>query len=216
MAEPKNNNPYDQLMQEAPEELHPVLQYITDHIKLFAIGIGAILVIVGAYAGFTAYQNSQIGKAQDELGAILIIQDPAEKIEKLNGFLTNAPGDLGISVRLALAKTLMEQKDYQKAAEIWSKLKDENEEFRFVAWLGQTKCLLLADKPEAALSELSQMKSKAPHEYNLMITRQSGEAAEALGQYAEAIRNYQELAPQSPPQDRAYLEARIKTLEDKL
>jgi predicted negative regulator of RcsB-dependent stress response len=216
MAEPRNNNPYDQLLQEAPEELHPVLQFITDHIKLFAIGIGAILLIVGAYAGFSAYQDSQVEKAENELGAILIIQDPAERIEKLNDFLGKAPGETDISARLALAKACMEQKDFQKAADVWGELKNENANFRFVAWLGQTKCLLLAGKPEAALGELSKMRSEAPPTYNLMINRQAGEAAESAGQYAEAIRNYQELAPQVPPQDRAYLEARIKTLEAKL
>ncbi len=217
MAEPTNqHDPFSQLEKEVSSDLHPALQFITDHIKHIVIVLGAILLAVGAYAGYSTWQSSQVKKAENELGAILVAPDSETKIEKLRAYLQDAPERLQASARLALAETLMSEQEFEQAAEQWAALKQEKSDIRFVAWLGQTKCLLLAGQPELALKELSQLKSKAPEAYSMIIARQTGQAAEAAGQYAEAIRNYQQLASQAPPEDRAFLQARIKELEAKL
>jgi hypothetical protein len=217
MAEPtRKTDPYGQLESEVSEDLHPVLQYITDHLKHFAIGIGAVLLAVGAYAALSAYQEAQEEKAENKLGAILVNPQPEARIEQLRAYLQNAPERLETSARLALAKALMDEEQYEQAAEVWGQIKEDSGELRYVAWLGQSKCLLKAGQAEKALQELSSLKAKAPESYQTAASRQTAEAAEAAGQYAVAIRNYQKIASQAQPEDRAYLEARIKELEKKL
>lgn len=216
--EENNNTTQDilnQVHESTPDSIHPLLDYLLKNGKLIASAIVAIIIIA---AGFSTYQymgeQDQL-KAQSELGAILIKHSGAKQAEALAAFGKKAPSEMKPAVQLALAKAWMDAKDFTKAEVVWAALAKENKELAPVAKLGTAKCMMLANKPAEAVNILQDLKEKSGNTFGPTINRMLADAAEKSGNIQLAIQAYQGLLT-SNPNEKAYLEGKIKELKNKL
>ncbi len=119
------------------------------------------------------------------------------------------------AVQLALAKALMDASEYAKAESVWTDIAKDNAVMAPVAELGKAKCKMLAGDFAGAIKVLQNLKNSAGPAYASSIDRMLAEAAEKSGNIQMAVQSYQALMT-SNPNERMYLESKIKELKAKL
>jgi len=186
-----------QIESEADSTLHPLLEKILNNLKLIGLIIGGIVLIAAGISGYKLYQNHRAEQARAELGQILSVQDPGTRAEELADFATNAPSNLAAGVKLELARTLMQNKDYKQAAQEFAKLQKLDKDLLPIAVLAQAKALQLADDYAQALEVLEKYKDKIPEEYNRPLKNMLAFCAEKSQNWQKALSAYQELKSES-------------------
>ncbi|CCO22077.1 tetratricopeptide repeat protein [Maridesulfovibrio hydrothermalis] len=217
MEENKNSTQdvLDQVHESTPDSIHPLLDYLLKNGKMIAAGIAAIIVIAGVYSGMQYMNQQKQLKAQNELGVILIKYSGAKQAQELAAFEKSVPAEMKPAVQLALAKAWMDAADYVKAEAAWADIAKDNNSLTPVAELGKAKCLMLADKSAEAVTVLQTLKNKTGAAFAPSINRMLAEAAEKSGNIQMAVQAYQGLLA-SNPNERMYLEGKIKELKAKL
>ncbi len=217
MEENKNTTQdiLNQVHESTPDTLHPILDYLLKNGKMIVAGVAAIILIAGGVSGVKYMNQQKQLKAQSELGAILIKYSGAKQAEALAAFEKEAPAEMKTAVQLALAKAWMDAEDYAKAEAAWDNVKSDAKELAPVAELGKAKCALISGKSEEAVKILQTLKNSGAESYAPTINRMLGEAAEKSGNIQLAVQAYQGLMT-SNPNERMYLEGKIKELKAKL
>lgn len=205
------------LEENVPDKLHPILEFVVENLKLIGAAIAAILIAVGAYAGWEAWTEHTIETTQNELGKIVVQQRGTAKVEKLEAFLETAPEAVKPQVTLELAKARMENGDYEAAAQTWTAFQKMDEpSMETVAELGRTKSLMLAGKNQEALEALKVLKTKAPNPYARLVDIQLATAAEAAGDWPTAYASYQALLSTEDTAGAAFIQAKLDELSRKI
>ncbi len=183
--------------------------------KTFYIISGVLIVIAAGFSGIKYMNQQKQLKAQSELGAILIKYSGTKQADALAAFEKDAPAEMKPAVQLALAKALMDASEYAKAESAWADIAKDNAVMAPVAELGKAKCKMLAGDFAGAVKVLQTLKNSAGPAYASSIDRMLAEAAEKSGNIQMAVQSYQALMT-SNPNERMYLESKIKELKAKL
>lgn len=205
------------LEENVPDRLHPVLEFVVENLKLIGAVIAAILIVVGAYAGWEAWSEHKVSTTQNELGKIVVQKRGAAKVEALEAFLKDAPEAVRPQATLELAKARMESGDYEGAAQTWTAFKEMDEPgMETVAELGRTKSLMLAGKNQEALEALKALKPTASKPYARLVDIQLASAAEAAGDWPTAYASYQALLSTEDTAGAAFIQAKLDELSKKI
>lgn len=212
-----HRNILDEIEQEADQNLHPILQKILDNLKPIGIGIGALILVVGAYSGYTTYAKMQAKKLNDELGTILIQEDPAKRITSLNQFLTDHPSNMPVGVLLEVAATAMTSHHYSEAASAWARVADASDnEIAILARLGQARALSLDAKYKESLAILEAIDTTEAKNLATPVARQVAFAAEQAGEWQKALAAYEELKSAGAVTNTAFLDMKIAYIKTKM
>jgi tetratricopeptide (TPR) repeat protein len=213
----QHRNILDEIEQEADQNLHPILQKILDNLKPIGIGIGALILVVGAYSGYTTYAKVQVKKLNDELGTILIQEDPAKRITSLNQFLADHPSKMPVGTLLEVAASAMTSNNYPEAASAWSKVADASRgEIRILALLGQARALSLDEKYRESLSVLESIDTTDAKDLATPVARQVAFAAEQAQDWQKALTAYEELKSMGAVTNTAFLDMKIADIKAKM
>ncbi len=199
--------------QEMDSDLHPLLKKILDNIKAIGLGVGAIVVAVAVYSGVTTWQGSQHDKAVSELGAIMVMDDGAERTGKLKTFAKSGPAELRPAALLELAAVNMQAGEFDEAVQAWKALA-QKDGMRAVAGLGEARALILKGDFAAAVDVLSALKQGAGEEFVAPISSALAFAAEKAGQTDLAIAEYETMKSLTGGNS-AFLDYKISKLKAK-
>jgi predicted negative regulator of RcsB-dependent stress response len=206
-----------EIEEEVDETIHPFLEKILNNLKPIGLTIAAIVLGAGLYSGYDFYQQSQQEKAANELGNLLAIKDNKARAEKLEVFLTGAPDNLKIGVQLELARTYMDSKDYDKAAQVFARLAGvEDDSLKPVAILGQVKALEFSKQYAQALEILEKNKQDFPGEYNEQVTQRVAFLAEKVEDWTKALAAYEELKAGAEGGETKFFDYKIQVLKKKV
>ncbi|WP_462324114.1 tetratricopeptide repeat protein [Desulfoplanes sp.] len=212
-----HRNILNEIEQEADQDLHPLLKKILDNLKPIGMGIGAIILVVGGYSGYTTYAKMQTKKLNNELGSILIQEDPAKRITSLNQFLSEHPSAMPVGTLLEVANAAMNSKDYQEAASAWSRVAGESEgEIEILALMGQARALGLDGKYEESLTVLDTIDTTAAKDFATPLSRQIAHAAEQAQDWKKALAAYEELKTTGAVTNTAFLDMKIAEIRAKM
>ncbi len=212
-----HRNILDEIEQEADQALHPLLQKILDNLKPIGMGIGALILVVAAYSGYTTYAKMQVKKLNDELGTILIQEDPANRISSLNQFLADHPSNMPVGILLEVAATAMTSKDYSEAASAWSRVADASQaEIKILALLGQARSLSLDEKYTDALNVLESIDTSEAKDLATPVARQVAFAAEQAKDWQKALSAYEKLKSTGAVTNTAFLDMKISDIKAKM
>ena len=214
---PPEHGIIDEIEQEADHDMHPFLKKILDNMQPIAIGIGAIILVVGGYTGYTSYAKNQAVKLNNELGTILIMDDPAQQIISLKKFMANNPSSLSVGTLMELANTGMKNKNYQEAADAWAKVaaKTDND-IKTLALMGQARALSLQEKNKEALAILEGIDPLTGKNFATSLGRQIAFTAERTGDWKKALAAYEGLKTDGAVTNTAFLDMKIAAIKAKM
>jgi hypothetical protein len=207
----------EQIKKSVPDTSQRLFDFLSSNLKPIVIGCGAIVLAAAVYAGVDAWRTHSANKAADSLGLILIQKtEPKARVAALEDFLKDAPGRLRPTVLLELAGSAMLDKQFDKASTAWQELEGSSSpDMKVIAAIGHAKCLLMAEKPQDALTLLESTKKNAPEAYGLTLTRQIAVAAEQAGNTQVALTAYTELADKDTGPGKPYYEYKVNVLKAK-
>lgn len=201
--------------QEMDSDLHPFLKKILDNIKPIGLAVTGIIAVVAIYSGISTYQSSQKTQAASELGAILITDDGADRLQRLEAFAHSGHKDLRLAARLELAKTLMNEGEYSKAADIWRGIAPNvSSEIKIIAGLGEAKALMAQGEFAQAVEVLTRIKVKTGTGFAPTISSILVFAAEKADQKDLALAEYETLKAQGEGNS-DFLDYKINLLKTK-
>lgn len=207
-----------EMQAEINPEAAPLWNFVLNHAPKIAAGVVSLVVIILAIAGWQWYMEKELAEARGQLGRIISIQDPARRAASLEAFVGSAPSELKNSVRLELAATASELKNWTKAAEYFALVADDegSSPLGFAARLNQAQALMHKGDFSAASAQLQALAGNAPDTMKPALYQQIGEAAEAAGDKAAAIAAMESALAALPPNDQesaAFFRARIAQLK---
>lgn len=197
--------------QEMDTDVHPILKKILDNIKVIGLAVFAIVAAVAIYSGIDVYQEKERAKAVSELGALSAVTDPAERIQKLESFITSAPADIRHGAQLELASLYMEQNEFEKAAAVWKNMDSKNQ-FGVVAGLAEARALMLQGDYAKAVDVLVKIQKDAGSAMQPIVSGALAFAAEKSGQNDLAIAQYKTLKAANPGEGSTFLDYKIAQL----
>jgi cytochrome c-type biogenesis protein CcmH/NrfG len=171
------------------------------------------VVAVAVYSGVNVWQDTQHAKALNELGAILVMDDGAERTGKLKAFAASGPADLRPAAQLELAAVTMEAGAYDDAVAAWQSL-GQKDGMRAVAGLGEARALMHKGDHAAAVEVLKALKQDAGEEFAAPISSALAFAAEKAGQTELAIAEYETMKSLAGG-NAAFLDYKINKLKAK-
>lgn len=199
---------------EVSDDLHPLLQFIVDHIKPLAAGLVVFLLVIAGYGIWEYTQGQAMTKASNELGTILAQPAGEERIAALEQFLKSAPGELKEGVRLELASELADAGQYERAAEAWQTVgKDQGQTFQVISSIGRAQSLMQDGKSKEALQVLEDALAMAGESFYVPLNRMIANAAEESGNYARAVDALKKIAASDESRPQMYLKDKIARLE---
>lgn len=207
----------EQIKRAVPDTSQRLFDFLVTNLKPISIGCGLVILAAAAYAGVGKWRASQVAKAGDRLGVVLIdTEDAAARTKALEEFIKDAPAGLAPTAQLELAAAATLAGQYDAAAKAWAELEDSpSADMRAIAGIGHAKCLLFSGKGQEALAKLNGLKPKAPEAYAQAITRQIAVAAEAAGDAKTAAAAYAELAEKADGAAKPFYEFKTNQLKPK-
>lgn len=202
---------------EVVEDLHPLLEKITENFRFIAIAAGAIVLAVAISSAVVFYKKNQFVEAQNELGRIVTQTQGESKVQALDDFARSAPEALRKNALLELAKSAALAGDYEKAANAWNDLaKTTHGPENAVALMGKAQALARKGDYATSLDILQNLKTKAPETFRVPIARQIAAIAEVSEEYAVALNAYEELLELGQPGDEQFVQYKVNDLKAKL
>ncbi len=208
------NDILDAIEQEADQDLHPLLKAILDNLQAIGIGIGAIILVVAAYSGYTTYTRIQDDKLANALGTILVEEDPAKRMTSLKQFFNEHPSAMPVGTLLEMAHAAMLAKDYPEAAWAWSRIADVTDgAVKVMALMGQAKALSLNGNYAKALTVLDTIDTATAADFTTPVARQVAFAAEQAQDWKKALAAYEILTTKGAVTNTAFLDMKIARIK---
>lgn len=180
---------------EVAPEVSPLLRFLLDHARLIAVVIGLALAATAGFGIYSWYTSKQLDKSRIELGRIVVSPNAADRIRELEAFATRAPASMAVAINLALAKSSLETKDYDRAIRAWDAIAgDPQGSFYLVAVLGKAQALVMQDKNAEALAVLEKVAPSFKDGPRALVDRAIADVAEKMGDFDRAIAASESLA----------------------
>ncbi len=154
----------------------------------------AVLLAVAGYSYYQHVHQQARVQAENALGLIIANKTGPERLNSLEAFLKTAPSSIKDAVLLEIARTSMDQNNFERAAQAWGDVAlTAPEGMSTVAAIGQATTLAQAGNKDKAVTLLAALLPKAPQALQIPVARQLASLAEDAGKYPEAIAAYERL-----------------------
>ena len=178
----------DKMSSEMTPATSPLLEFLTNNIKLIVLVLVGCCIMAGGYGFYTWNQNKKAIAAQDELARILILEDNQDKLAKLKTFISGSPEAMRSGLTLALARTAMKVQDYSEASQAWDTLtKNPKDAIYAIAMIGKAESLSHLGKTAEALALLESMTAPSGNEVASLVNILIVSLAEQTGDYNKSI-----------------------------
>ncbi len=217
--EPKQNKQglLSTLESEMSEDIHPLLQKITDNLRVIGLVIAAVVLVVGVYSGVTIYQDHAAEKSREQFSTILSQPDGQGKLTALEAFLSQAPSSMQQGVRLEMARLAMEIEAFEPAEKVWNQAaRPGTTELQVAANLGRATSLSPAGKPGEALDILEELLDKSPDSFKALVLSEMAPTAEKAGNLERAVSVYEEIKSMTPEENHLFFNHKIDQLNNKI
>lgn len=206
-----------EMQQEISPEATPLWQYINDHApKIAAVVIGLVLII-GGYAFYRGYHESNLDDAKQELAMILSKKDSAAVLGELEAFKKSAPSELATAADLEIARFAVQQEDYEKAVKAYEAVmqKEGYSSLGIVSAMNAAGLYAKTGKFAEAVKIYEDIVGHCSEDVQAMVYFQIGEMTERLNQKDKAVKAYQDgikLFKDVNSADVIFYQSRIKEL----
>ncbi|MCL1940084.1 MAG: tetratricopeptide repeat protein [Desulfovibrionaceae bacterium] len=177
----------DSLQAEVAAEASPLMLFLVEHARKIALALVLFILAIGGYWFYASHTHKVAVEDAQRLGTILIISDPAMRLERLEAFIPSAPSSVKHEAWFALANAAGQVQDYPKAYKAWETIRGFDPALKGAASLGMANALAQQGKYADALSLLNaalpDLKGPEAINANMRIIL----LAEVLGDYARAI-----------------------------
>jgi predicted negative regulator of RcsB-dependent stress response len=191
------------LQHEADTTVHPLLQWILDHLKAIGAAMGLAVVAAAGWTAYDHYREITIQRQRDAIAQLAQAPATPETVEKLLFLAQHNP-----EVRLAALLEAVRKAESTHTTDIWAEIARHDTPIRPAARLAQAQVLLEAGRHTEAWTLLTE--EAWPEGFRALALQAKAFAAEQLGKTAEAVAAYSELHKLVPSS--AYLEAKITAL----
>lgn len=211
--ETRESNDFSNLEEKIPDSMHPAFEALIKYKKHIAMALAAV-VVLGAVIGLVRWQRANAEQqAQTTLGEILMNQQGADRVAKLEELLADAPSSVEPAILLELSEACMQTENYEKAAKYYAQLAKNGEPtISVVAGLGEAKALLLSGKAEESYSILKELADGAPESFSGTVYRQMALSAEMAGKNDAALKAWEQLL-ETPTADKEFIEYKLQQLK---
>ncbi|MCA1946320.1 MAG: hypothetical protein LDL30_13755 [Desulfovibrio sp.] len=193
---------------------HPLLVWIQSNLKLLGVVILVILLAVASMSLARWNKETARKQAAAALGTLLLTANSTAAAAELEAFIQAAPEPVRTGAMLSLAELYMATEDYAKAAEVWAGVTIKAKQpMKLTAEMGRAQALVLAGKAQEALPLVRSLEKDAPASFAKPLLRLKAQAAEAAGDYQEAIAAWAALMEQDPSQQTAFYRQVMARLE---
>ena len=177
----------DSLQSEVSAEASPLLLFLIAHARKIALFL--VLFII-AIAGYWFY-SSQASKLEQQealaLGQIMIVSDPALRLEKLEAFVPNAPGSVQRAAWFAIMEAATMLQMHDKAYTAWKKIADFGPGVKVPAAMGMASALAEQEKFREALDLLNGVALELKGQDLVNVNARISVLAEVVEDYPRAL-----------------------------
>ena len=203
---------------EVSPEAAPLWNFVTTHARKIAAGIVSLVVVISLIAVWQWYREKQFAESQSQLGRICAMQDSGKRVPALEAFLKDAPEKLKISAWLELAAAASDNADWAKAADAFARVIEKEGDTPLGANARMNRAQLLVRKGDfaEARSEFHALVGNVPTNLKPLLHQMAAEAAEAAGDKAGAIADYEAALSSLPHEEKtssAFFRTRIAALK---
>ena len=195
------------LQAEVASEASPVLRFLVRHARVIVIGLLLFIIAIAGYWVHSWQADKQKAADARELGAILIISDARQRVNKLEAYLASAPQSLKATVCFAMMESARQLQDYPKVYSAWYAIGALNPSLKVTAGMGMASALAAQNQFKEALTVLDGVSVGANQAEAMIVNTQIALYAEVAGEYDRALAACDTLLTL----DRAMPDARIWT-----
>lgn len=174
-------------------DLQRLQAYIIENPKQVAAIVVVVILAVLAGLGFRAYSQSSKRTVMTEYAAAQLVKEPAERLRALGAVLDSGAGSWTAEVLYMMAETAVEAKEYDKARDLFNRVRSEfpQTEFTSRAVFGLAFLDENAGKNEEALKGYQELRDKWATSLEAKRAPLSmGRVYESLGQLDKAVAAY--------------------------
>jgi tetratricopeptide (TPR) repeat protein len=177
----------DSLQADVAAEASPLMLFLIEHARKIAIILALFVLAIIGYWFYAAHAEKAAAADSQRLGAILIISDPAMRLERLEALVPNAPATIRNEAWFALANAATQMQNYPKAYAAFERIRGFDPALKGTAALGMANALAQQEKYAEALgllnAALPELKGPEAINANIRIIL----LAEVTKDYARAI-----------------------------
>lgn len=176
------------IQREISDEASPLLTFLIAHAAKIAI---AIVLFIVAIAGYWIYSWQAENKRAEEvalLGKLLVISDPAMRLEALEGFLPTAPESVRRTAWFSVLDAAIQLEDQEKIYSAWKAVSEMDPAIRIPATLGMANSLTAREQYREALALLEGVSGSLQDTESVEVNIRIALLAEMLGDYQRAVK----------------------------
>ncbi|HDQ39546.1 MAG TPA: hypothetical protein ENN39_00715 [Desulfonatronum sp.] len=207
----------ERIEDEIGSESRQLYQKFMEQWRLIAVFAAAIVVFAAVYAGYGAYQDHRLIKAEQALERAIFENQGAQRLAALAELQGALPASLLPRYRLETAKAAHELQDWSQVLESWARLAQEGpDNWSVLGRLGKSTTMLRLGQVREALEELERLRGQAPESMHSVILLQLAEAAELAGAWEKALAVYEELKTRGDPSQAGFLDFKATQAQEQL
>ena len=176
------------IQSEVATEASPLMAFLLTHARKIAL---ALVVFIVAIAGYWVYEWQQ-GKTRVEdakaLGQIMVISDPAMRLEKLEGFIANAPASVRRAAWFGVMEASLALGDNEKLYNAWREIRGIDSSLKVTATLGMANAKAAQANYAEALTLLDGIAPGLSGADLINVNTRIVLLSELTGDYSRAIR----------------------------
>ncbi|MDR1490958.1 MAG: hypothetical protein LBS65_10890 [Desulfovibrio sp.] len=172
------------LQSEVAAEASPLLRFITARARPLIAALALVIVSVAGYRLYAAQAEKQAAEEAENLGRILVISNPAMRLEQLEAYAAKAPSSSQTAVWLAIMETANQIPDHAKVLAAWEKAAPA---LKVQAAMGMAGALAAQEKYREAVDALERVAGELKGEEAGMVYSRIVILAELLGDYKRAV-----------------------------
>lgn len=175
------------LQSEVAVEASPLLTFLVAHAGKLALGIVLFLVAIAGYWVYLSQSESRRAEDLKALGQILVISDPAMRLEKLEAYLPTAPASVRGAAWFETLNAASQAQEQEKVYTAWNEVRQLGESMAVPAGVGMANALAAQGKYREALDVLEGVSSGSRNLDVLLVQSHILLLAEVLGDYKRAV-----------------------------
>ncbi|MDR2801535.1 MAG: hypothetical protein LBB52_09795 [Desulfovibrio sp.] len=172
------------LQSEVADEASPLLRFITARARLLIAALALVIISVTGYRLYAAQVAKQAAEEAETLGRILVISNPAMRLEQLEAHAAKAPPSSQTAVWLAIVETASQIPDHAKVLTAWEKVSPV---FKVQAAMGMAGALAAQEKYREAVEALENVAPGLKGAEAGMVYSRIVILTELLGDYKRAV-----------------------------
>ena len=182
------------LQSEVSSEASPMLQFLIRHASVIVLGFFLFIAAIVGYWVYSWHSDKQNTADAKELGALVSIADPERRLAKLEEYLPSAPKSTRATAWFAVMESARALRNYPKLFTAWEAIGKLDPSLKTTAGLGMAAALASQDKYREALDTLDTLLPGLSESDAVLVNTQIVPYAEAIKDYARALKASEALA----------------------